>query len=93
VPLSAIVYNPYGNAVYVVEQPGKEGGDLIVRQQFVQTGATRGDQVAVTQGREAGRCRGHRRPAQAAQRRQHRHQQQVTPSNSARPRPIIPEPR
>jgi membrane fusion protein (multidrug efflux system) len=54
VPLSAIVYNPYGNAIYVVERQGKEGGDLIVRQQFVQTGATRGDQVAVTKGVKPG---------------------------------------
>jgi len=54
VPLSAIVYNPYGNAIYVVEGKAKEGGDLTVRQQFVQTGATRGDQVAVTKGVKAG---------------------------------------
>ena len=53
-PLTAIVYNPYGNAVYVVEQPAKAGGDLTVRQQFVQTGATRGDQVAVTKGVKPG---------------------------------------
>jgi membrane fusion protein (multidrug efflux system) len=53
VPLSAIVYNPYGNAVYVVEDAG-EGQGLIVRQQFVQTGATRGDQIAVLKGVKAG---------------------------------------
>ena len=53
-PLSAIVYNPYGNAIYVVEDPGKAGGDRIVRQQFVQTGATRGDQVAVLKGVKPG---------------------------------------
>ncbi len=51
-PLSAIVYNPYGDAVYVVEKPG--GGDLVVRQQFVQTGATRGDQVAILKGVKVG---------------------------------------
>jgi membrane fusion protein (multidrug efflux system) len=50
VPLSAIVYNPYGNAVYVVEKGEKDAKGLVVRQQFVQTGATRGDQVAVTKG-------------------------------------------
>jgi membrane fusion protein, multidrug efflux system len=54
VPLSAIVYNPYGNAIYVVEGKGKEAGDLTVRQQFVQTGATRGDQVAITKGVKLG---------------------------------------
>jgi membrane fusion protein (multidrug efflux system) len=53
-PLTAIVYNPYGNAVYVVEHQGKEGGDLTVRQQFVQTGTTRGDQVAITKGVKPG---------------------------------------
>ena len=50
VPLTAIVYNPYGNAVYVVEPVGKDTRELAVRQQFVQTGAKRGDQVAVTKG-------------------------------------------
>jgi membrane fusion protein (multidrug efflux system) len=54
VPLSSVVYNPYGNAVYVMEDHRKEGGDLIVRQQFIQTGATRGDQVAVTKGVKSG---------------------------------------
>jgi membrane fusion protein (multidrug efflux system) len=52
VPQTAIVYNPYGNAVYVIEQsldaPG--GGALVVRQRFVQLGETRGDQVAVLKG-------------------------------------------
>ncbi|HUJ42985.1 MAG TPA: efflux RND transporter periplasmic adaptor subunit [Opitutaceae bacterium] len=54
VPLSAIVYNPYGNAVYVVEKGEKDGKGLVVRQQFVQTGPTRGDQVAVTKGIKSG---------------------------------------
>jgi membrane fusion protein (multidrug efflux system) len=54
VPLSAIVYQPFGNAVYVVEDQGKEGKGLIVRQQFVQTGATRGDQVAIAKGVKPG---------------------------------------
>ncbi len=42
-PNAAIVYNPYGSLVYVVEA-GK------ARQVLVQTGPTRGDQVAVTAG-------------------------------------------
>jgi membrane fusion protein (multidrug efflux system) len=53
VPLAAIVYNPYGNAVYLVEN-SKESGGPVARQQFVQTGATRGDQVAILKGVEAG---------------------------------------
>jgi membrane fusion protein (multidrug efflux system) len=56
-PQTAIVYNPYGNAVYVVEkakdQPG--GGETtIARQRFVQLGETRGDQVAVLKGVKVG---------------------------------------
>ena len=50
VPLSAIVYNPYGDAVYVVEPADKDSRALVVRQQFVQTGAKRGDQVAIVKG-------------------------------------------
>jgi membrane fusion protein (multidrug efflux system) len=53
IPLSAIVYNPYGNAVYVIE-PAAADHRLVARQQFVQTGATRGDQIAVTKGVSAG---------------------------------------
>ena len=53
VPLAAIVYNPYGNAVYVVEA-GPDGSGLVVRQQFVQTGAKRGDQIAISKGVEPG---------------------------------------
>ena len=54
VPLSAIVYNPYGDAVYIVEKQREDGQGLIVRQQFVQTGATRGDQVAIVKGVKLG---------------------------------------
>jgi membrane fusion protein, multidrug efflux system len=55
-PQSAIVYNPYGNAVYVVgkSQEAAEAGTLVARQRFVQLGETRGDQVAVLTGVQAG---------------------------------------
>jgi membrane fusion protein (multidrug efflux system) len=55
-PQTAIVYNPYGNAVYVVEKSteGPTAGGLIARQRFVQMGDTRGDQVAVLKGVKAG---------------------------------------
>jgi membrane fusion protein (multidrug efflux system) len=57
VPQTAIAYNPYGNLVYVVDNKGK-GADgkpqLVVRQTFVTTGATRGDQVAVLKGIKEG---------------------------------------
>lgn len=52
-PQTAVSYNPYGSLVYIVEDKGK-GADgkpeLIGRQVFVTTGATRGDQVAILKG-------------------------------------------
>ena len=55
-PQTAIVYNPYGNAVYVVEKSteGTDGGALLARQRFVQMGETRGDQVAILKGVKTG---------------------------------------
>jgi membrane fusion protein (multidrug efflux system) len=57
VPQTAIAYNPYGNLVYIVDNKGN-GADgkpqLTVRQTFVTTGATRGDQVAVLKGVKEG---------------------------------------
>ncbi len=56
-PQTAITYNAYGNLVYVVEDKGKgEDGkpQLTVRQVFVETGPTRGDQVAVLKGLKEG---------------------------------------
>jgi len=55
-PETAIVYNPYGNAVYVIEKPVESGdaGPLIARQRFIQVGETRGDQVAVVKGVQVG---------------------------------------
>lgn len=57
VPQTAITYNPYGNLVYIVDNKGN-GADgkpqLVVRQTFVTTGATRGDQVAVLKGIKEG---------------------------------------
>lgn len=55
-PQTVIVYNPYGNAVYVVEKSteGTDGGELVARQRFVQMGDNRGDQVAILKGVKAG---------------------------------------
>ncbi|HYB08430.1 MAG TPA: efflux RND transporter periplasmic adaptor subunit [Alphaproteobacteria bacterium] len=56
-PLTAITYNPYGSTVYVVDDKGKGANgqqQLVARQTFVTTGATRGDQVAVTSGVKEG---------------------------------------
>ena len=53
-PQTAIVYNSYGTSIFLVEKAtgdttGK-GTDLMVSQHFVTTGASRGDQVAITSG-------------------------------------------
>jgi membrane fusion protein, multidrug efflux system len=52
-PQTAITYNPYGDTVYIVDSKGGDAGakpQLVARQTFVTTGATRGDQVAVLKG-------------------------------------------
>ncbi len=47
VPFAAVAFNPYGSLVYVLlDTDGKQ----TVRQQFVTTGATRGDQVSILKG-------------------------------------------
>jgi membrane fusion protein (multidrug efflux system) len=58
-PQAAIVYNPYGDTVFVV-QPSKGKDDKgqplpsTVKQTFVTVGDTRGDQVAILKGINAG---------------------------------------
>ncbi len=70
VPQTAVTYNPYGSTVFVIgkaeAQPAKPGqaptapavgagGEQLAAQQvFVETGPTRGDQVAITKGLQAG---------------------------------------
>jgi membrane fusion protein (multidrug efflux system) len=56
VPQTAIAYNPYGDTVYVVRHGAPVDGKPrdTVEQRFVKLGATRGDQVAVLSGIEAG---------------------------------------
>jgi membrane fusion protein (multidrug efflux system) len=52
IPLSAVAFNPYGSLVYVL-QDGKDaqGKDQqSVRQQFVTTGESRGDQISILKG-------------------------------------------
>lgn len=54
-PQTAIVYNTYGESVFLAvksDVPGKQG--LLARQTFIKTGATRGDQVAVVSGLDQG---------------------------------------
>ena len=57
VPATAVSYAPFGNSVFVIEKKkdektGVEG--LLLRQQFIRTGETRGDFVAVTEGLKPG---------------------------------------
>ncbi|HEX5282078.1 MAG TPA: efflux RND transporter periplasmic adaptor subunit [Micropepsaceae bacterium] len=56
VPQTAIIFNPYGNMVFQVQQgTGKDGKKLLtVKQTVVTTGQTRGDQIAVTSGLKEG---------------------------------------
>jgi membrane fusion protein (multidrug efflux system) len=51
-PVTAITYNAYGNTVFVVEDGKDADGKPVkkVKQTFVKTGETRGDQVAVLSG-------------------------------------------
>lgn len=65
IPQTAVSFNPYGNAVYVISQApadknakdadGKPAAaKLVVKQRFIKTGATRGDLVMVTAGLKPG---------------------------------------
>ena len=56
IPQAAVAYNPYGSLVYVVHDGKDPKGQpqKLVRQQFVTTGATRGDQVSILKGVNAG---------------------------------------
>ncbi len=56
-PATAITYNSYGSTVFLIDDKGKTDDgkpNLIARQVFVKTGATRGDQVAILDGVKAG---------------------------------------
>lgn len=56
VPASSILYAPYGDSVFVVEElKAPTGGTYLgVRQQFVKLGPARGDQISVVSGLKAG---------------------------------------
>src|SRR3984957_14141148 len=56
-PQTAITYNPYGDTVYVVESKNNDAEgkpQLVARQTFITVGPTRGDQVAILRGIDAG---------------------------------------
>jgi len=57
IPATAIVYAPYGNTVYIVDEKTDEATgakQLVVRQQIVRLGIREGDFVAVTSGLKEG---------------------------------------
>ena len=66
IPQTAVSFNPYGNAVFVItsekRKPGETdakgqaltGDKLVVNQRFIKTGTTRGDLIAVTDGLKPG---------------------------------------
>jgi membrane fusion protein (multidrug efflux system) len=55
VPATAVIFAPYGDSVFAIEQQdGKGDKALVVRQKFVRLGERRGDFVAVVSGLEAG---------------------------------------
>jgi membrane fusion protein, multidrug efflux system len=70
IPATAVLYAPYGDSVFVVTPTppspvegegkeraapaGREGGGMVIRQQFVRLGEKRGDFVAVTNGLKGG---------------------------------------
>jgi membrane fusion protein, multidrug efflux system len=56
IPATAVSYAPFGNSVFVIEKKSDDKTkqeNLILRQQFIRTGETRGDFVAVTNGLKA----------------------------------------
>ncbi|HRA56157.1 MAG TPA: efflux RND transporter periplasmic adaptor subunit [Thermomonas sp.] len=66
IPQTAVSFNPYGNAVFVITAEKRKSGEtdakgqplsgdkLVVNQRFIKTGATRGDLIAVTDGLKPG---------------------------------------
>lgn len=58
IPATSILYAPYGDTVFVIEEKGAEAAgarpQLVLRQQFVRLGAARGDYVSVVDGLKVG---------------------------------------
>jgi membrane fusion protein (multidrug efflux system) len=52
IPATAVLYAPYGDSVFVVENKKDGKDDKMVRQQFVELGEEKGDYVAVVSGLE-----------------------------------------
>ncbi len=54
IPATAILYAPYSDSVFVVEEKKDGKGEKTLRQQFVRLGEKRGDFIAVTTGLKEG---------------------------------------
>lgn len=57
IPATAVLYAPYGDSVFVIEEKKNEKSgqvEQVLRQQFIRLGKTRGDFVAVTDGLKPG---------------------------------------
>ncbi len=55
IPLTAVLSEPFGDSVYVIEsKAGATKPELVVRQQFIRTGPTRGDFITVASGLKVG---------------------------------------
>ena len=57
IPSTAVLYAPYGDSVFVIEEKRNDKSgqtQKVIRQQFIRLGAARGDFVAVTDGLKAG---------------------------------------
>jgi membrane fusion protein (multidrug efflux system) len=54
IPASSVLYAPYGDSVFVVEDKKDDKSVKVVRQQFVRLGERRGDFIAVVSGLKTG---------------------------------------
>ena len=54
IPATAVLYAPYGDSVFVVDDDKKGKGGKVLRQQFVRLGEKRGDFISVTHGLKEG---------------------------------------
>jgi membrane fusion protein, multidrug efflux system len=54
IPATAVLYAPYGDSVFIIEEDKARKGGKTLRQQFVRLGEKRGDFVAVTSGLKEG---------------------------------------
>ena len=50
VPATAVLFAPFGNSVFVIEDDPDNAGGKVVRQQIVKTGRSRGDFVEILEG-------------------------------------------